>query len=278
MQRLALIRNQLSNSCEVKSYLITVEPASLNKAIKIVKISSEKSLNALNEKLLEELYRTIIKLDRCPETKVIILTGSGKAFAAGADINKFLKSDYAEMAKNDWDLLHIENIYYHTNKPLIAAINGFAFGGGFELALCCDILIASDKATFGFPELKLALFPGSGGTQRLTKLMGYHKAIEYILTCKNIDLNELKQFGVINHIVPHDNLMKTAIEMADQICKFSLIAVIAAKKATKLSQETSLYSGLKAEKYIFQGIFNSEDKNIGVTSFLNKKQPVFKDK
>lgn len=275
MKRINLIKNQLTSG---KEELVTVESSKGDKSIKLVKLNNPKQLNVLRKELLTELYEKLVRLDTDDETKVIILTGNGKAFAAGANLKKFKDADYPYMAKNDWDLLPIENIYYHINKPIIAAVNGLALGGGFELALSCDIILASDKATLSFPELKVGLFPGAGGTQRLTRLMGYHKATEYILTTKEIKLEEAKNYGVINDIIPHEKLLDYAHTLAESICKFSLMAIIAAKKSMKMSMETSLFTGLKTEKYIFQGIFNTEDKKIGIDSFMNKKQPNFKDK
>jgi enoyl-CoA hydratase len=282
MKRLALLRNQLSNTnintSSSQENLIQVENSNGDKNIKLVKLNNPKQLNILNKSLVNTLYKTMIALDTDNETKVIILTGNGKAFAAGADLKKFNSVDYNYISRNDWDLLPIENLYYQMNKPVLAAVNGIAYGGGFELALSCDIILASDKASFSFPELKVGLFPGAGGTQRLVKLMGYHKACEYILTTKELGLEEAKQFGVINEIVPHDKLLQVAHDWAVKISQFSMVDIIASKKAMKMALETGLFAGLKTEKYLFQGIFNSEDKKIGTTSFLEKKKPVFSDK
>jgi enoyl-CoA hydratase len=286
MERLNLIKNQLNSTNQQqnisKENSILVQDAVFKdkqmKEIKIVTLNNQKSLNALEKSFLNDIYSTLIQLDTDNDTKVIILTGSGKAFAAGIDIKGISKHDYSFVAKNDWDFLPIENIYYHMNKPIIAALNGFTFGGGFELALACDIIIASDKASLAFPEHKLGLLPGAGGTQRLTRLMGYHKAMEYILTTKNIKLEEAKNFGVINDIVPHDKLIETCINMAVDISKFSLMSIIASKKSMKIAMETGLFAGLKAEKYLFQGLFNTEDKKEGVKAFIEKRPLVIKDK
>jgi len=285
MERILLIKNQLSGNNQTNNKnenSILVENAVFKdktyKEIKIVTLNNQKSLNALGKSFLNLIYETLLKIDTDDETKVIILTGIGKAFAAGADIKGISKNDYAFVAKNDWDFLPIENISYHMNKPIIAALNGFTFGGGLELALACDIILASDKASLAFPEHKLGLIPGAGGTQRLTRLMGYHKAMEFILTTKNIKLEEAKNFGVINDIVPHDKLIETSISLAIDICKFSLMSIIASKKSMKMALETNLYGGLKAEKYIFQGLFNTEDKKEGVKAFIEKRPPQIKDK
>jgi enoyl-CoA hydratase/carnithine racemase len=275
MNRINLLRNQLTNGRDEN--VIIVEKGNTSGTVKIIRMNAPKQLNALASNLLPKLYKTIVDLDVDEETKVIIITGTDKAFAAGADVKKFATSSYSQMAKTD-DLLLVENIYYHVNKPLIAAVNGFAFGGGFELALSCDMIIASDKSTFGFPELKLGLFPAAGGSQRLPKLVGYYKAMEYILTTNNISHEDLKKYGIVNNIVPHDELISTCVDLAEKICKFSIMAIIAAKKSMKLSMETNLFGGLKGEKYIFQGLFGSEDTKIGTEAFVSKKAPNFKDK
>jgi enoyl-CoA hydratase/carnithine racemase len=276
MNRLTLIKNQLNNSNQNKD-LVLISDAQDVKGVKIVTMNS--GLNALSKELMISLYQSLVKLDNDQDCRVIILTGGkGKAFAAGADIKRLNQTPYSEIVKNDWFLQPLEYISYHITKPIIAAVNGIAYGGGFELALACDIIIVSDKSAFAFPELRLGLFPGAGGTQRLTRLMGYHKAMEYILTTKDIPLSELKSFGVVNEVVPHDELMRCCIKMAESIAKFSLMSIYAAKKAMKMSQETGLYSGLKTEKYLFEALFSTLDKKSGVEGFLNKKPAKFEDK
>jgi enoyl-CoA hydratase/carnithine racemase len=286
MERINLIKNQLNN-LEKKEFKfegnsVLVENCNFKekeyKEIKIVTLNNPKSLNALSKNFLQLIYDTLKKIDADKETKIIILTGIDKAFAAGADIKNMSKLGFEDVATNDWDFLPIELISYQINKPIIAALNGFTFGGGFELALACDIILASDKAQIAFPELKLGLLPGAGGTQRLTRLMGYHKAMEYILTTKNIPLNEAKAFGVINDIIKHENLMESAISIALDMTKFSLMSIVNSKKAMKMALETSLYGGLKAEKYLFQSLFNTEDKQEGIKAFMEKRKPVVKDK
>lgn len=274
MKRIEIIKNQLSS---IPKKLISISSAiPENKSIKLVRLDSP-PMNVLGKDLVTQLYNALISLNEDEETKVIILTGSPKVFAAGADIKHFSKQTYADIIKEDY-LNLFEDIYYKLNKPIIAAINGYAFGGGFELALCCDIIIASDKAQMGFPELKLGLFPGAGGTQRIAKLVGYNKAAEYVFTANNIDINELKQLGVVNKVVPSEKVLETAVEMAQSIARFSMVSVNQAKKALRLSLETNLFAGLKNEKYLFHSIFNSEDKKIGVQAFMNKKEAKFVDK
>lgn len=287
MERLNLIKNHLSNNNSKSEFKyegnsVLVENCFHNgkelKEIKLITLNNPKSLNALSKNFLHLIYETFKKIDADKETKVIILTGINKAFAAGADIKNMSKLGFHDVATNDWDFLPIELISYQINKPIIAALNGYTFGGGLELALACDIILASDKASIAFPELKLGLLPGAGGTQRLTRLMGYHKAMEYILTTKNIPLNEAKAFGVINDVVKHENLMEKAISTALEISKFSLMSVVNSKKSMKMALETSLYGGLKAEKHLFQALFNTEDKQEGIKAFMEKRKPVVKDK
>jgi len=277
MRRINLIKNQLSNKLHSYTSYTSVESVDNNPGIKIVTFDNP-PLNALGLESSSALYEILSKLDADQETRVIIITGKGRAFVAGADIKAMSQLNYSEMSKIQSFLFNVEKISYHITKPLIAAVNGFTFGGGFELALCCDLIVASDKASFAFPELKLGLFPGAGGTQRISKIIGPVKAMEYILTCKDIPLSELKSLGVINDIVPHDQLINKCVQLAENISKFSLTSVSAAKKAIKISQETGLYAGLRTEKYLFDGLFNTEDKQIGLNAFINKKSPIFKDK
>jgi enoyl-CoA hydratase/carnithine racemase len=272
MNRLKLIKNQLSNSQEI----ILINNVENNKSIKIVTLNS--GLNALSKELMNKLYETLFKLDNDLETKVIILTGKGKAFAAGADIKHMSKIDYPQAIKSDWFLNPLEYISYNITKPIIAAVNGIAYGGGFELALACDLIFASSKAIFGFPELKLGLFPGAGGTQRMTKLVGLYKTMEYILTTRDIKPEELKSLSVINDIFNDEQLLSSCIKIAEQIAKFSMISIVAAKKAMKMALETGLHAGLKAEKYLFDSLFGTEDKREGLSAFLNKKPAQFNDK
>ncbi len=172
----------------------------------------------------------------------------------------------------------MERLHYEIKKPIIAAVNGLCLGGGLELALCCDTIIASEKATLGLPEIKLGLIPGAGGTQKLPDFLGTNLAMKYILTGKNIPLEVAHRYGLVNHIVKHEELEKFSIDLAQAMCNMSLTTLIAGKKAIKTRAENTLQSGIRFEKQIFIDLFNNEDKNIGVKAFLNKKKPEFKDK
>jgi enoyl-CoA hydratase/carnithine racemase len=182
------------------------------------------------------------------------------------------------MNRDDWDLQYIENIYFHVNKPIICAVNGICFGGGFELALTGDIIIASEKAQIALPEIKLGLFPGAGGTQRMVRQIGYYKASEYILTGKAIDLAFAKENNIINQIVKHEDLLPAALRQAEEIAKMSLDALITAKKSMRMALDTNLFAGLKAERTLFHGLFNTQDFKIGINSVLNKTEVKFIDK
>lgn len=275
MNRIKLIRNQMLNTSDYK--LISVASSKLNDKIKIVSINSPKNLNSLTDELALELVRVFEYLNGDHSTKIIILTGSGKAFIAGADIRNLETRTYQNALKSNQVLHKLQEIYYSTRKPIIAAINGVCFGGGLEMALSCDILIASDKAQLGLPEIKLGLFPGLGGTQKLTKVFGYNKACEYILTGKNIPLDEAFRLGLVNSIVKHEELIPKAEEIANQIAQHSLVTLIAAKQAIQFSQESNLRQGLWFEKAVFDSVFSFEDSKIGTRAFLSKTKPDFKD-
>jgi len=279
MNRLNLIRNHLNQSSQKEDYsqFITVEEYSKNPKIKIVKLNNPNKLNALSNEFGIEIFNTLQKLDMDDNTKVIILTGTGKAFCAGANISKFTTWNSFNLNKN-WGLHFMERIHYEINKPVIASVNGLCLGGGLELALSCDIIVASEKATFGFPEIKLGLIPGAGGTQKLTDLFGPYVSMEYILTGKNIPLDLCHKHGLVSHIVKHEELDKFTGELAESMCCLSLTTLIAGKKVIKARAENTLHGGIRFEKQVFIDLFNNEDKEIGVQAFLNKKKPVFKDK
>lgn len=274
MNRLRLIRNQLHNS-EFK--LINVSASKLNDKVKLVTINSPKNLNSLSDELALELVRVFELLNDDSSTKVIILTGTGKAFIAGADIRNLEHRTYQTNITKNQILHKLQEIYYSTKKPIIAAINGVCFGGGLEMALSCDILIASEKAQLGLPEIKLGLFPGLGGTQKLSKIFGYNKTCEYILTGKNIPLDEAFRLGLINSVVKHEELLPKAEELANQIAQHSLVTLISAKQAIQFSQESNLRQGLWFEKAVFDSVFAFEDSKIGTKAFLAKTKPEFKD-
>ena len=292
MQRLLTIKKQIttnysSNNSNTKNNnnnnnypiynLLNISTSITNKYVKIITINSPKNLNSLSDSLSKELLEAFEFLYNDNNTKVIILTGSGKSFIAGADIKKLQTLTYEYKLKHTEILANLINIMYSCKKPVIAAVNGFCFGGGFEMALNCDIILASEKAQFALPEIKLGLFPGLGGTQKLTKIVGNLKASEYILTGKNIPLEEALKLGIINQVYKHEDLMKKAEEMANTIANYSLVSVINAKQCIQMANEVGLKHGLWYEKSLFDSQFAFKDTLEGTSAFIDKRKPNFKD-
>jgi enoyl-CoA hydratase len=244
--------------------------------VALLTLDRAKELNALNAELMESLREALVSLDRTDAIRVIIITGNEQAFAAGADIKQMADKSTMEMFMGDqlstWDQIK------KTRKPIIAAVSGFALGGGCELALMCDMIIASETAKFGQPEIKIGIIPGAGGTQRLTKAIGKAKAMELILTGKFIHADEAMRYGLINKIVPSPMLLPEAKSLALEISANSPIAVALAKDAINRSYETSLEEGLRSERKNFYLTFASEDKQEGMAAFIEKRKPIFKGK
>jgi enoyl-CoA hydratase len=243
-------------------------------AVGIITLNRPKALNALNAQLIDEMNAALDVYDGDDAIRCIILTGNDKAFAAGADIREMKDFSKAQALQKDflktWD--HVGAI----KKPIIAAVSGFCLGGGFEFALASDFIIASDTAKFSFPEIGLGIFPGGGGTQRLTKLVGKSKAMEMILTGRMMDAVEAERLGIVARVVASDQLMVDALATAEKISTLSGPAVIAAKRAINEALESPLATGLKQERAAFYGCFDSEDQKEGMTAFLEKRKAVFK--
>ncbi|MDQ3290903.1 MAG: enoyl-CoA hydratase-related protein [Bacteroidota bacterium] len=244
--------------------------------IALIELNRPKELNALSVPLMSELRDALQKLDADEEVRVIVLTGNEKAFAAGADIKQMADKSAIDMYQVDqfatWD--QIKKI----KKPLIAAVSGFALGGGCELAMLCDMIIASETAVFGQPEIKIGVIPGAGGTQRLTKALGKAKTMEMVLTGKFLTAEEAEKHGLINRIVPVELYLSEALKLAAQISELSPIAVKLAKEAVLRSFETHLEEGLLLERKNFYLAFASEDQKEGMAAFLEKRSPNFKGK
>ena len=242
--------------------------------IALVQLNRPKELNALNLQLMLELKETLNDLDNDDSIRVIVLTGNERAFAAGADIKQMSGKTAIDMLKIDqfttWDGI------YKTKKPIIAAVSGFALGGGCELAMNCDMIIASETAKFGQPEIKIGVMPGAGGTQRLTKIVGKAKAMEMVLTGDFISAEEAKDYGLVNKIVPVDLYLEEAYRLADKIARMSPISVAMAKESVKRSYETHLDEGLHFERKNFYMCFASEDQTEGMNAFVEKRRPDFK--
>lgn len=241
-----------------------------------IKINKPESLNALDENLISELKYAFETTSKDDEVSVIILIGEGKAFVAGADIQQMSSinpSRAREFANHGMELMtYIENL----QKPVIAAVNGFALGGGCELALACDLRIASSKAKFGQPEVGLGITPGFGGTQRLSRLIGSSNAKLLIYTGNIIDANEAYRMGLVNSVVEPDLLISTAEELASNIASKSQVAVKYSKTAINKGIQTDIDTGLEIEKNLFALCFASQDQKEGMTAFLEKRKPNFK--
>lgn len=245
--------------------------------IAILKISRPKALNALNSETLDELKKSLEELEKNEDVKVVIITGEGdKAFVAGADIMEMKDMNSVEgmlfSKKGHETFSKIENM----TKVVIAAVNGYALGGGFELALACDLIYASDKARFGFPEVTLGIHPGFGGTQKTPRLVGLAKAKELIFTGKIITAKEAFDMGLINRVFPHEDLMKEVFSIAETIKACGQIAVRLAKECVNRSLSVGLEEGLRLEEANFGQCFGTKDQKEGMTAFVEKRKPVFR--
>eukprot|EP00358_Blepharisma_japonicum_P004062 CAMPEP_0202948990 /NCGR_PEP_ID=MMETSP1395-20130829/14834_1 /ASSEMBLY_ACC=CAM_ASM_000871 /TAXON_ID=5961 /ORGANISM="Blepharisma japonicum, Strain Stock R1072" /LENGTH=233 /DNA_ID=CAMNT_0049651601 /DNA_START=143 /DNA_END=844 /DNA_ORIENTATION=+ len=232
-------------------------------------------MNSLCSQLITELGAELKQCDEDPEVRVIVITGTKKFFAAGADIKEMEERTYQENFAQNY-LTNWFNVAA-TRKPTIAAVNGYALGGGCELAMMCDIILAGDKAQFGQPEIKLGTIPGAGGTQRLVKAIGKSRAMELVLTGDFMGAQEAQQRGLVSRVVAEDNLVEEAMNVAKKIAGFSLPMVMMAKECVNQSFETTLASGLLYERRMFHSTFAYFDRREGMSSFLNKKKPEFKD-
>lgn len=249
----------------------------IEEGIATVIINRPKSLNALSQEVMEQLGQIIKDLERDDKVRAVIITGAGgKAFVAGADIAAMLNMtalesrDYSILAHNVFGAIE------QLPKPVIAAVNGYALGGGNELALACDIRIASNTANFGQPEITLGIIPGFGGTQRLSRLVGKGKALELILTGKMIDAKTAESIGLVNSVVPPEELMDAAKSVAKKIVAYSPLAITFAKEAVSRGMQMTLEQGCQYEIELWTDAFATEDQDIGMAAFLNKQKPVFK--
>ena len=241
----------------------------------IITLNRPKQLNALNDQLMDELGEALRAFDADEKIGCMILTGSEKAFAAGADISAMAKNSIADAYKGDYITRNWEQIL-KIRKPVIAAVSGFALGGGCELAMMCDFIIAADNAKFGQPEIKLGVIPGAGGTQRLPRAVGKSKAMDMALTGRMMDAVEAERAGLASRVVPLDKLMDEALGAALQISDFSQIAVMAAKESVNRSFEGTLADGIMFERRLFHALFATEDQKEGMDAFVNKRKAVFK--
>ena len=245
-------------------------------AIGIVQLNRPKVLNALNFELMTELVNALEELDREAAVKVMILTGGERAFAAGADLAEMSQATPVDLVLGRrfelWDRIR------KISKPIIAAVSGYCLGGGNELAMNCDLIIASETATFGQPEVNVGIIPGAGGTQRLPRVVGKYKAMEMILTGKSISADEAYRIGLVNHVVPPESLMEEAKKIATDIASKPPISIRSAKEAILRAQDTTLEVGLEFERKAFYMLFATEDGKEGMKAFLEKRKPNFKGK
>ena len=243
--------------------------------VAVVTLNRPESLNALNAEVMAEVAAAFAERDRNRDIAVSVLTGEGRAFAAGADIKEMQPQSFSDMYVEDyfsgWDR------FAACRKPVIAAVNGFALGGGCELAMMCDLIIASEKAKFGQPEIKLGVTPGMGGSIRLTKAIGKAKAMDLVLTGRMIDGEEADRIGLVSRVVSHDELMSVAMEAAETIAGFSIPSIMAAKEMVGRALELPTTEGVRFERRLFQGLFGTHDQKEGMTAFTEKRAPDFKD-
>ena len=252
----------------------TIEVRTEAEKVGVITLNRPKQLNALNDQLMDELGEALQAFDRDEAIGCIVLTGSEKAFAAGADIGAMAKFSFADAYKGDYISRNWETIR-SIRKPVIAAVSGFALGGGCELAMMCDFIIAADNAKFGQPEIKLGVIPGAGGTQRLPRAVGKSKAMDMALTGRMMDAVEAERAGLVSRVVPLDKLQEEALGAALVISDFSRIAVMAAKESVNRAFESGLSDGVMFERRLFHALFATADQKEGMDAFVNKRKAVF---
>ena len=241
----------------------------------IVTLNRPKQLNALSNQLMDELGDALKAFDADDAIGCIIVTGSEKAFAAGADIGAMSSYSFADVYKQDYITRNWETIR-SVRKPVIAAVSGFALGGGCELAMMCDFIIAAENAKFGQPEIKLGIIPGAGGTQRLPRAVGKAKAMDMILTSRMMDASEAERCGLVSRVVPLARLMDETLAAALAICEFSQVSVMAAKESVNRAFESPLSDGVLFERRMFHAMFATGDQKEGMDAFVNKRKAEFK--
>jgi enoyl-CoA hydratase len=242
----------------------------------LVRLNRPQALNALSSPLIEDLDAALASFESDPNIGAVVLTGSEKAFAAGADIKEMHDKSFADVFLSDF-ISRWENVS-RTRKPVIAAVAGFALGGGCELAMMCDFILAADTAKFGQPEVKLGVIPGVGGTQRLTRAVGKSKAMEMILTGRLMDATEAERSGLVSRVVPAASLIEEALKAAATIASLSAMAVYAAKESVNRAYETTLAEGVRFERRLFHSLFATEDQKEGMLAFIEKREPKFKNR
>jgi enoyl-CoA hydratase len=243
----------------------------------LITLNRPKALNALNDALMDELGDALAQFDADENTGCIVITGGDKAFAAGADIGAMKDWSYMDVYKSGYISRNWERIR-SVRKPVIAAVAGYALGGGCELSMMCDFTIAAETAKFGQPEIKLGTIPGAGGTQRLPRAVGKAKAMDLILTARMMDAAEAERAGLVSRVVAADKLLDEALAAANQICEYSLPIVMAAKESVNRAYEGTLTEGILFERRVFHSLFATEDQKEGMAAFVEKRKPKFKHK
>ncbi|EKZ97924.1 enoyl-CoA hydratase [Cupriavidus sp. HMR-1] len=243
----------------------------------LVTLNRPKALNALNDALMDELGAALTAFDQDEAIGCIVITGSERAFAAGADISMMAKYSYMDVYKGDYITRNWETIR-RIRKPVIAAVAGYALGGGCELAMMCDIVIAADSAKFGQPEVKLGTMPGAGGTQRLPRAVSKAKAMDMCLTARMMDVTEAERAGLVSRIVPADKLVDEAVAAAETIAGYSLPVVMMIKESVNAAYETTLNEGVHFERRLFHSTFATEDQKEGMAAFVEKRTPNFQNR
>lgn len=255
--------------------LIVESPEELADGVLLIRLNRPEALNALNGRLMEELVEAIDDAEADHTVRCLVLTGSERAFAAGADIKEMAEKSYAEMFNEDY-FAGLAGRMERRRKPMIAAVAGYALGGGCELAMLCDFIIAAETAVFGQPEINLAVVPGIGGSQRLTRFVGKSKAMEMILTARVMDAAEAERAGLVSRVVPADKLLKEALAAARKIAGQSFLAVSVAKELVDSAYETTLSAGVRLERRLFHSLFAFDDQTEGMAAFVEKRKPDFK--
>lgn len=244
--------------------------------VALITLNRPQALNALSSPLMAELTQALDEFESDDAVRAIVLTGSEKAFAAGADIKEMANKSYAEAHKENFITAGWERVA-RCRKPVIAAVAGYALGGGCELAMMCDFILAADTAKFGQPEITIGIIPGAGGTQRLTRLVGKSKAMEMCLTGRMMDAEEAERAGLVSRIVPADKLIDEAVRTAGKIAGFSMPTLIMAKDAVNTAYNTTLTEGILVERRLFHSTFAIKDQKEGMAAFVEKRKAVFTD-
>ncbi|CCG80762.1 Enoyl-CoA hydratase/isomerase family protein [Taphrina deformans PYCC 5710] len=258
------------NSSTPFQHILHTKPVS---GVSLITLNRPKQLNALCSPLFEELNAALAEIQLDDSIGAVVLTGSEKSFAAGADIKEMQPKTFSEVTKQDFLVEWSQLTKFR--KPILAAVNGFALGGGCELAMMADIIYAGEKATFGQPEIKLGVIPGAGGSQRLIKAAGKSNAMEIILTGRNFSAQEALQWGIVSKICSPESLVEEAIKTASRIAGYGRLSVQAAKEAINMAEELSLADGLKYERRLFHGLFATKDQKEGMAAFVEKRKPSF---